>query len=193
MSVSVLRNEAQRRKERREQRLENGATFPLGATASLNECSTGSVLKDFPNTLASLGRALEITDGTNLLGNSHTLLGGNGTLAGLAEFVDDLRVVSEILLATDKDDGQVLAEVKNFRNPLLLDVVERIGRVDGEADKNDMRIRVREGTKTVVIFLTGGIPKRELYMAAINLDIGNVVLENGGDVDLGESALVDVE
>jgi len=72
---------------------------------------------------------------------------------------------------------------------LLLDVVERIGRVDGEADENDMRIGVGERAETVVIFLAGSIPEGELDVFAVNLDVGNVVLEDGGDVDLGRGAI----
>lgn len=41
---------------------------------------------------------------------------------------------------------------------LFLDVIEGIRRVDGEADEDDMGIGVAEGTKTIVVFLTGGIP-----------------------------------
>jgi hypothetical protein len=45
-------------------------------------------------------------------------------------------------------------------------------------------VRVGERSETVVIFLTSGIPEGELDVLAVHLDIGNVVLENGGDVDL---------
>ena len=126
----------------KKQGLEKGATFPLGATASLNECCTGGVLKHLTNALSGLGRAFKVSNGTNLLGNSHTLLSRDWALAGLAELVNNLGIVSKILLAANKDGGQVLAEVKNFRNPFLLNVVERVGRVDGEADEDDVRIRV---------------------------------------------------
>lgn len=41
---------------------------------------------------------------------------------------------------------------------LFLDVVKRVGRVDGKADENDMRVGVRERSESVVIFLAGSIP-----------------------------------
>lgn len=47
-----------------------------------------------------------------------------------------------------------------------------------------MRVGIRQRTETVVIFLTRRIPKGKLNVLAINLDIGNIVLEDGGDVDL---------
>ena len=47
-----------------------------------------------------------------------------------------------------------------------------------------MGVRVRKGAETVVIFLTGRIPESQLNMLSIDLDIGDIVLEDGGDVDL---------
>lgn len=52
-----------------------------------------------------------------------------------------------------------------------------------------MRVGIREGTESVVVFLTGGIPESEFDMTAVNLDISDVVLEDGGDVDFGEGTL----
>ena len=74
--------------------------------------------------------------------------------------------------------------MKNLGDPLLLNVVERIGRVDGEADEDDVGIRVGEGTESVVILLSGGIPEGELDALAVDNNVGDVVLENGGNVDL---------
>jgi hypothetical protein len=67
---------------------------------------------------------------------------------------------------------------------LLLDVVERVGGVDGEANQDNVRIGVGKRSETVIILLTGGIPKGQLDVLAIDLDVGNVVLENSGDVHL---------
>ena len=47
----------------------------------------------------------------------------------------------------DEKPGDIIAD-------LLLDVVKRVGAVDGEADKDDMRVRVGERAETVVILLT---------------------------------------
>ena len=67
---------------------------------------------------------------------------------------------------------------------LLLDVVERVGRVDGEADEDNMRVGVGQRAQTVVIFLACGIPEGELNVLAVDLYIGHVVLEDSGHVDL---------
>lgn len=46
------------------------------------------------------------------------LLGRDGLLARLSQLLNDLLVVSQVLLATDQDDGKALAEVKNLGDPL---------------------------------------------------------------------------
>jgi hypothetical protein len=43
---------------------------------------------------------------------------------------------------------------------LLLDVVQWIRRVDGEADEDDMWVGVRKRSETVVVFLASSIPER---------------------------------
>lgn len=146
-------------------------------------------------------------NGAAAIGKVAYLLGRNGLLARLTELLLNLGVVSQILLATDEDDGETLAEVKNFRDPLLigestcqsaylayggsaittyllLDVVERIGRVDSEADQDNVRIGVRKRSETIVVFLASRIPKGQLDVLSIDLNVGDVVLENSGDVDL---------
>ena len=47
-----------------------------------------------------------------------------------------------------------------------------------------MRIRVGERSKAVVIFLARCIPEGELNVLSIDLDIGNVVFEDSGNVHL---------
>ena len=47
-----------------------------------------------------------------------------------------------------------------------------------------MRIGIGQGTESVIIFLASRIPQGKFDMFSINLDIGNVVLEDSWDVDL---------
>lgn len=47
-----------------------------------------------------------------------------------------------------------------------------------------MRVRVGKRAETVIIFLASSIPKSELDVLAIDLNVRNIVLEDGGDVDL---------
>lgn len=67
---------------------------------------------------------------------------------------------------------------------LLLHVVQRVRRVDSKADKNDVGVGVGKRTKTVIVFLSGSIPKSKLHVLSINLDICDVVLEDRGNVYL---------
>ena len=67
---------------------------------------------------------------------------------------------------------------------LLLNVIKGVGRVDSEADQDDMGVRVGERTETVIVLLTSGIPKSKLDVLSVDLDIGDVVLEDSGDVHL---------
>jgi hypothetical protein len=60
---------------------------------------------------------------------------------------------------------------------LCLYVVEGRGADDGETDEEDVCLRVRKGTKTVVILLTSSIPETETDGLAINHDTGRVVVE----------------
>lgn len=70
------------------------------------------------------------------------------------------------------------------RTNLLANVIKRIGRVNGKANQDDVGIWVRQRPQTVVVLLTGRIPQRQLDVLSIDLYIGDVVLEDGRDVDL---------
>ena len=50
------------------------------------------------------------------------------------------------------------AHLQEQRTNLLLNVVQRVGRVDGEANQDDVRVGVGEGTEAVVVFLASRIP-----------------------------------
>lgn len=67
---------------------------------------------------------------------------------------------------------------------LLLHVVQRIGRVYSETDEDDVGVRVAERPETIIILLASRIPQRQFDVLAIDLHIGNVVLEDSRHVDL---------
>lgn len=46
------------------------------------------------------------------------LLGGDRLLGSLVQLLNGLLIEAQILLATDEDDGQALAEVQNLGDPL---------------------------------------------------------------------------
>ena len=61
----------------------------------------------------------------------------------------------------------------------MLNVLERVWRVDAEANKNDVGFRVGQRPQTFVVFLPGRIPQRKLYGAAIDLAICDIVFKDG--------------
>ena len=77
-----------------------------------------------------------------------------------------------------------IERTKDNNTNLLLNVVQRVRRVDGEANKDDMGVRVRKRAQTVVVFLASSIPEGQLDVLAIDLDVGDVVLEHGGNIHL---------
>lgn len=70
------------------------------------------------------------------------LLPADRFLTPLRQILDGPRIVPQIHLATDQKDGNLLTEVEDLGDPLLLYVVQGIGRVDTEADEDDVGIRV---------------------------------------------------
>jgi hypothetical protein len=67
---------------------------------------------------------------------------------------------------------------------LLKHIVQRVRGINSEADQDDVRVGVGEGSETVIIFLASRIPQGQLDVLVVNLDVGDVVLENSGDIDL---------
>lgn len=101
--------------------LQNRALALLASSlaAAREKGSASGVLEHLADTLVGLGRALKVLVGTDLLANVLTLLRRDGLLARLAQLLDGLGVVAEILLAANQDDGQTLAEMQNLGDPLL--------------------------------------------------------------------------
>jgi len=76
--------------------------------------------------------------------------------------------------------------VLNFRGPLGLNVLKRVGRDDGEADEEDIGLGVAQRTETIVVLLTSSIPEAQVDGLAINHHVRRVVVEHSGDVFAGE-------
>jgi len=142
---------------------DHAALATLSALAALplavGEGCTCRVLKDLPDALACLCRALDVLDGADSLLHFLALLHGDWLLGSLVQLLNGLGVESQILLAAYKDNREPGAEVQDFGDPLLLNIVERIGRVDGETDEDDMRVWVGEGSESIVILLASRIPQ----------------------------------
>lgn len=124
-------------------------------------------------------------------------------LVGPLELFNHTRIPSEVLLTADEHDGQARTEMLDLSNPLcsrhqsvgktermysstclLLHVVERVGRVNRKADEDDMRVRIRERSQSVIVFLTRSVPESELDVSAIDIYLCHIVLEDSRHVNL---------
>lgn len=64
---------------------------------------------------------------------------------------------------------------------LVHDVLKGVRAVDGEANEDEIGLRVRKRAKTIVFFLSGGVPERKLnrFAAWLMGSMRHVILENG--------------
>lgn len=79
------------------------------------------------------------------------------------------RTVPQVGLGSDEDRGNSRTEVAHLWNPLEGDVVEAVAVLNGEADDDDVGVRVRQRTKLFVVLLTGRVPQRELNFLTVHL------------------------
>jgi hypothetical protein len=110
-------------------------------------------------------------------GSKTYLFRSDRSLACLPEFFNYTWVASKVLFASNKDDRQTSTEMHNLGNPLkecilrnearnrmkekayfLLNVIKRVWRVDCETNEDHVRVWITEGSKTIVVFLSGCIP-----------------------------------
>ena len=82
--------------------------------------------------------------------------------------------------------------MNDHRTHLLLYVIEGVWGVDGETDENNVRIRVGEGTKTVIVLLPCGIPEGEFNVLSVDVYISHVVLEDGRNVNFWERSFAEM-
>ena len=150
------------------------------------EDGTDSLVEDLYETLLSGSRALEVLDGADLVGLGLGLLLGDGSLVLLGELLNGLLVAAEIDLGADKDDGGGGAVVADLRDPLGAHVVKGRRAHNAEADEEDVGLRVRQGSQTVVVLLAGRIPETKVHRLAVDNKVGAVVVKHCRDVLAGE-------
>ena len=96
------------------------------------------------------------------------------------------RVLSQVKLGADQDNGNVGRMMIDLGVPLSLDVVEGRGANDREADQEDICLRVGERSQAIIIFLSRSIPQTQADRLPINHHTCRVVIEDGGNVFAGE-------
>ena len=138
-------------------------TFALLLLLGL-ECGACGGLKHLADALLGLGGALEVGVRADLVGHGAPLLRTHRLLLHLHQLTLRVLVIAQILLVPHQDDGHVGAEVLHLGRPLLGDVLQTVGAVDGEAHEDDVGVWVGERPQSVVVLLAGRVPQSQLHL-----------------------------
>ena len=115
--------------------------------------STAYLIKDILQSLLRQRRALDIHDRAQLVRQFLALRCGYGSLVLSLERLYHLGVLPKIDLSAYNDARHVRAVMVDLWEPFFFQVPERGGRSDIEAHKENVRLRVAQWAKTVVILL----------------------------------------
>jgi len=156
--------------------------FPPLALHALPQCERKHIL----HPTARLRGALDIF-GTNFTCDFRALLGRDRRLALCAKHTSRIVVPAEIRLGCDEDERRSLAKVRYLGVPLVLDICETDGKVNGKHDEDDVAFRIAQWPQPVILFLPCRVPECNLNDLAIKLSVCYVVLKDGGYICLGRS------
>lgn len=163
----------------------NAAPRRLLPTSSGNHGRPRRRLKDIVNALACQTTALQVFPRSDRI--AHILahpLRAEPPPATPPHLLLRNRIIPQILLQRNEDDGDFWAALSRLLGPLVLDVGEGVGRVDGETNEDHVGFGVGEGSEALVVFLAGGVPEGELDGFAVDAAVCYVVLEDSGYVSL---------
>lgn len=77
----------------------------------------------------------------------------------------------QVALERNKHQLHSLTVLRYFTNPLRFDILERVFRVDAEAEHYRMGVIVGEGTEAVEFFLAGRVPEGEFDVDVVDEDV----------------------
>ena len=158
------------------------ATLALALSGRGRDDGADGLVEDSLEAGLSERRALHVLDSANLLDHLKALLVGNGRLLLASKLLASGGIVAEVDLGADENDGSVGAVVRHLGVPLGANVLEGRRVDDGEADEEDVRLRVGEGAKAVIVLLAGSVPEAEVDGLTIDHHVGRIVVEHGRDV-----------
>lgn len=127
----------------------------------------------------SQGGAFQVFMGLDLPRSCQGLLVRNWLHPLLLQALDRRLVIPQVQLGPNEYDGHVRRMVLDLGEPFRFDVVEGRWADDGEADQEDICLRVRQWSQSVVIFLPGRIPESKAYWFPINHNTCRIVVESG--------------
>ena len=134
-------------------------------------------------------RALEFGGGAYGAGECRRLGGRWRGSLGAARFfflrfpplVKDL---PQVCLASYEKQRHARLMVLQLRPPFRLDIHKRGTADDRVADKEDVRLRVRERAQPVIIRLPGGVPQAEVDRPSVDHDVRAVIFKDGRHIVL---------
>ena len=121
-------------------------------------------LKHFANSVLGLGRTLEIRKRIYLVSHCSAFLDTHRLLFHLHQFAFGGLVIPQVTLVADKDYRHIRAEVLHLRRPLLRNVFEAVGTVDGKAHENYIRVWIRKRSQPIIVFLACCVPQCQLNL-----------------------------
>lgn len=103
------------------------------------------------------GGALDVLDGTQLLGHTVPVLLANRLHLLTRQLFADTGVIAQIGLRTDDQARNTRAVVVDLGEPFLAHVFKRRRGSHGKANQKDIGLGVRQRAETIVILLSGSI------------------------------------
>ena len=106
-------------------------------------------------------RTLDVFHCAQLLGHTVSIFLADRLHLLAGKLLADRGIVAKIGLGAHDQAGDTGAVVVHLGEPLLANVLEGGRGGDRKANKEDIRLRVRKGTETIVILLTGSIKQSQ--------------------------------
>jgi len=132
------------------------------------------------------GRALKVLHSANILRHSYALAVRNRRHTPLTELLNGNRIFTQIQFGANQDQRRRRGMMRDFRPPFGPDVLETRRTYEREADEEDVGLGVRQGPESVIILLTGRIPKSKRNRFPVHHHIGRVIVKYSWDVLSGE-------
>lgn len=161
-------------------------TSGLLARLGLVQRSANGFIKDGLQTFLCEGRAFQITNGSDFSGTVLCGIRRDDVKSFGGQLGNHFIIVTQIGLGSDQDQRNSRSVMLDFGKPLGFHVVKRRGGNNGKADKKDIGLWVRQRTKAIIIFLTGGIPKTKIDGSSINHHVCRVVVKHSGNAAANE-------
>lgn len=120
----------------------------------LKRCFRGR-LEDLPNAVFRLRRALQIGDRVNRVRHLPALLVPHRLFFHFGQLAPRELIIAQVFFIADQNDGHARTKVSNLGLPLLRYILQTVWIIDSEAHHNNVRVRVRQRSESIVVFLAG--------------------------------------